>query len=82
MIVLPLFLILLENHVCLSRGVQVPAAAWRAAMRIAVGVEDQVQRVGDDHTGRILGGWVIKRSSGAVYGLHCARGDEEHGFHG
>jgi hypothetical protein len=36
-----------ENRVCLSRGVQVTGAAWRAAMRIMVGVGDLVQRTGD-----------------------------------
>jgi hypothetical protein len=29
-----------------------------------------------------LGGRVIKRSGGAVCGLHCAHGDEERGFFG
>jgi hypothetical protein len=36
-----------ENHVCLSRGVQVAGAAWRAATRIVTGVGDLVQRTGD-----------------------------------
>jgi hypothetical protein len=31
-----------ENRVCLSRGVHVTGAAWRAAMRIVVGVGDLV----------------------------------------
>jgi hypothetical protein len=56
----------LENHVCLSRGVQVPGAAWCAAMRIMAGVADLVQRIGDGHTGRILDGRAIKRSGGAT----------------
>jgi hypothetical protein len=72
----------LENHVCLSRGVQVAGAAWRTAIRIVAGVEDLVQRTGDGHTGRVLGGRVIERSGGAVCGLHRARGDEERGFLG
>jgi hypothetical protein len=56
--------------------------AWRAAMRIMVGVGDLVQWTGDGRTGRVLGGRVIERSDGAVCGLHCARGDEERGFLG
>jgi hypothetical protein len=54
--VLLLSLFHLENHVCLSHGVQVAGVAWRAAMRIMAGVEDLVQRTGDGCTGRILGG--------------------------
>jgi hypothetical protein len=46
------------------------------------GVGDLVQRTGDGHTGQILDGRVIKRSGGAVCGLHRARGDEEHEFLG
>jgi hypothetical protein len=57
----------LENHVCLSRGVQVAGAAWRAATRIMAGVGDLVQRTGDGRTGRVLGGWAIERSGGTVY---------------
>jgi hypothetical protein len=58
-----LSLFLSENHVCLSRGVQVAGAAWRAVMRIMAGVEDLVQRTED---GRI--GWVLdgRRSKGRV----------------
>jgi hypothetical protein len=65
-----------ENRICLSRGVQVSSAAWRAAVRIMAGVGDLVQRTGNDHTGQVLGGRAIKRSAGAVCGLHHARGDE------
>jgi hypothetical protein len=72
----------LENRVCLSRGVQVAGGAWRAAMRIVVGVGDLVQRTGDGRTGWLLGGRTIKRSGDAVCGLHRARGDEGHGFLG
>jgi hypothetical protein len=64
-----------ENHVCLSRGVQVAGAAWRAATRTVAGVGDLVQRTGDGHTGRVLGGRAIERSGGAVCSLHLARGD-------
>jgi hypothetical protein len=44
-----------------------------------VRVGDLVQRTGDSHTGRILGGRTIKSSSGAVCGLHRAHGGEERG---
>jgi hypothetical protein len=62
--------------------VQVACAAWRAATRIVAGVGDLVQRTEDGRTGRILSGWTIERSGGAVCGLYCARGDEERGFLG
>jgi hypothetical protein len=39
-----------------------------------------VQRIRDDHTGRILGGRMIRRSGDDVRGLHRSRGDEERGF--
>jgi hypothetical protein len=41
----------LENHICLSHGVQVAVAAWCATMRIMVGVGDLVQRTEDSRTG-------------------------------
>jgi hypothetical protein len=66
----------------LSHGVQVVGASWRAAMRIVVGVGDLVQRTGDGRTDRVLSGRAIERSDGAVCGLHCAHGDEEHEFLG
>jgi hypothetical protein len=72
----------LENHVCLSHGVQLAGAAWRAATRIVVGVGDLVQRTEDGRTGRVLGGRSIKRSGGTVCGLHRARGDEKREFLG
>jgi hypothetical protein len=59
----------------LSRGVQVVGAAWRAAMRTVAGVGDLVQRTEDGRTGQVLGGRAVKRSGGAVRGLHLARGD-------
>jgi hypothetical protein len=59
----------------MSHGVQVAGAAWRAAMRTVAGVGDLVQRTGDDHTGRVLGGRAVERSGGAVCGLHLERGD-------
>jgi hypothetical protein len=51
-------------------------------MRIVVGVGDLVQRTGDGHIGRVLGGWAIERSGDIMCGLHGARGDEERGFLG
>jgi hypothetical protein len=41
-VVLPFIFVRVENHVCLSRGVQVTGAAWQAAMRIVIGVGDLV----------------------------------------
>jgi hypothetical protein len=70
---LPLFR--LENHVCLSRGVQVAVEAWHAATRTMAGVGDLVQRTGDGRTGRVLGARAVERSGGAVCGLHLSRGD-------
>ena len=77
-----LYLVRLENRVCLSRCVQVAGAAWCAATRIVAGVGDLVQRTGDGRTGRVLGGQTIERSGGAMCGLHRARGDEKRGFLG
>jgi hypothetical protein len=71
-----------ENHVCLSRGVQVAGVAWRAAMRIVAEVGVLLQRTGDGRIGRVLDGRVIKRLGGAVCGLHHAHEDEERGFLG
>jgi hypothetical protein len=48
---------------------------WRAAMRTMAGVGDQVKRTGDSRTDRVLGGRAVKRSGGAVCGLHLTRGD-------
>jgi hypothetical protein len=74
-IVFLLYLFHSENHVCLSHGVQVAGAAWRAATRTVAGVGDLVQRIGDGRTGRVLGGWAVERSGGVMCGLHLARGD-------
>jgi hypothetical protein len=51
-------------------------------MRTVAGVGDLVQITGDGRTGWVLCGQTVKRSGGAVCGLHHARGDEEHGFLG
>jgi hypothetical protein len=64
-----------ENRVCLSCGVQVVGAAWRATTRIVVGVGDLVQRTRDGRIGRVLGGRAAERLDGAVCGLHLIRGD-------
>jgi hypothetical protein len=40
-------LVHVENRVCLSRGVQVASATWRATMRIMAGVRDLVQMTSD-----------------------------------
>jgi hypothetical protein len=64
-----------KNRVCLSYSVQVACAAYRAAMRTVAGVEDLVQRIGDGHTGRVLGGQAVERSGDAVCSLHLTRGD-------
>jgi hypothetical protein len=72
----------LENHGCLSHGVQVAGAAWHVAMRTVAGVGDLMQRTGDGRTGWVLGGRAVERSGGTVCGLHCTRGDKECGFLG
>jgi hypothetical protein len=71
-----------QNRVCLSHDVQVAGAAWRVAMRIVARVGDLMLRTGDGRTGRVLGGWTIRRSGDVVCGLHRARGDEEREFLG
>jgi hypothetical protein len=75
-----IYLIHVENHVCLSHGVQVTGAVWQAATRIVVGVEYLVQRTGDGLTRRVLSGQTIGRLGDAVYDLHRARGDEKNMF--
>jgi hypothetical protein len=65
----------LENRICLSRGVQVASAAWRAATRTVAGVGDLVQRTRDGRIGRVLSGRAIERSGDIVCGLDLARGD-------
>jgi hypothetical protein len=72
----------LENHVCLSHGVQVAGAAWRAVTRTMAGVGDLVQRTGDAHTCRVLGGRAVERSGDAVCGLYLTCGDLERRFLG
>jgi hypothetical protein len=73
---------LLENRVCLSHGVQVAGAAWRAAMTIMAGVGDLVQRIRDYRIGQVLGGRMNGKLGDTMCCLHRARGDEEHGLLG
>jgi hypothetical protein len=75
-----LYLVRVENRVCLFRGVQVACATWRVATRIVTGVEDLVQRTGDGCTGRVFGDWTIGRLGDVMCGLYRARGDEERKF--
>jgi hypothetical protein len=77
-----LYIIRVENRICLSRGVQVAATAWQATTRIMAGVGDLVQRTGDGRTGWLLGGRMIERSGDIVCDLYRAQGDEERGFLG
>jgi hypothetical protein len=58
----PFFLLsCVENHICLSRGVQVSDATWRAAMRIVAGVGDLVQRT---RNGQAQVGYSVAGRSG------------------
>jgi hypothetical protein len=61
-------LVRLENHVSLSRGVQVAGLAWRAATRIVAGVGDLVRRTRD---GQAHVGYLVARRSGGRVTL-CA----------
>jgi hypothetical protein len=72
-VLLPLSLFHLENHVCLSRCVQVACVAWRAAMSIMAGVGDLVQRTGDGRTGRVFGDRMIGRSGDTMCSLYRAQ---------
>jgi hypothetical protein len=62
--------------------VLVPGKAWHAATRIMAGVEDLVQRTGNDRTGWVLDGLAIERSGDAVCSLYYACGDKEYKFLG
>jgi hypothetical protein len=64
-VVLPITLLsCVENHVCLSHGVQVTSAAWRAATSIVTGVGDLMQRTEDGHAQ--VGYSLVGRSRGRV----------------
>jgi hypothetical protein len=77
-----LYFVHVENHICLSRGVQMIGATWWEVTRIMTGVGDLVERSRDGRTGRVLGGQIIERSGDVVCALHRARGNEEHWFLG
>jgi hypothetical protein len=51
-------------------------------MKIMAEVGYLVQRIGDDHTDRILGGQMIGRSDDVVCSLYRAHGAEKCGFLG
>jgi hypothetical protein len=53
--------ICVENRVCLSHGVQLAGAAWRAATRIQTRVGDLIQRTGD---GQAQVGYSVAGRSG------------------
>jgi hypothetical protein len=57
-----------ENHICLSRGVQVAGAAWRVTMRIVPGIGDLGQSTGDGQ--EQVGYSVAGQSGGQV--MPCA----------
>jgi hypothetical protein len=59
----------------LFRGVQVVGVAWRTVIRTVARVGDLMQRTEDGHTGWVLGGRAVERSSDTVCGLHLACGD-------
>jgi hypothetical protein len=46
------------------------------------GVGEVMQKTGDGHTSRVLGGRAIEMSGGVVCSLYHAHGDEECGFFG
>jgi hypothetical protein len=71
-----------ENHVYLSRIVQVAGVAWRAAMRIMAGVGYLVQMIENGHICRVLGDRTVERSGDVVCGLHRTSEDEEREFLG
>jgi hypothetical protein len=69
-----------ENHVCLSRGVQLAGASSDEN-------RDRSKRSSAEGQGwssinRILSGWAIKRSGDVVCDLHRAQGDDERRFFG
>jgi hypothetical protein len=69
-----------ENHVRLSRGVQLVGATWRAAMKIVARVGDLVQRTGDGRISQILSSQTIERSDDVMCDLYCAHEDKKRGF--
>jgi hypothetical protein len=77
-----LHLVRLENHVYLSRGVQVADVAWWAATRIVARVGYLMQRIRDGRISRVLSDRTIRISGDAVCSLYRAHGDEEREFLG
>jgi hypothetical protein len=71
-----------ENRVFLSHGVQVAGATWQTAIKIVTEVGDLLQRTGDGHTDRILGGRMIGRSGDTMCGLYRAHENENSEFLG
>jgi hypothetical protein len=59
-----IILFCVENHVCLSRGVQVAGVTWWVETRIMAGVGDLVPRTGDGQAQ--VGYSVARRSRGRV----------------
>jgi hypothetical protein len=70
-VLLPFYLVHVENRVCMSHGVQVTSVAWWALMMIVVGVGDLGYRNGDSRTGQVLDGRTIGRSG--VRSAPCTR---------
>jgi hypothetical protein len=62
----------LENHGCLSRGVQEIGVVRCAVTRIVSGVRDLLQRTGDSRISRVLGDRTIERSGGTMCDLYRA----------
>jgi hypothetical protein len=77
-----LIFVSLENHVCLSHGVQVTDATWQTVTRIVARVGDLMKRTKIGHTDWVLGDRTIERSGDIVCDLHRTRGDEEREFLG
>jgi hypothetical protein len=71
-----------ENHVCLSHGVQVTGAIWWTATMIMVGVGDLVQRTRDGRISRVLDDRTIGMSDDVVCGLYRTHEDKKHVFLG
>jgi hypothetical protein len=69
-----------ENHNCLSCGVQVAGVTRRTTTRIMTGVGDLMRRTEEGRTGRVLDDRTIGRSDDAVCDLYHAHEDKKHEF--
>jgi hypothetical protein len=69
-----------ENHNCLSCGVQVAGVTRRTATKIMTGVGDLMRRTEEGRTGRVLDDRTIGRSDDAVCDLYRAHEDKKHEF--